>query len=114
MLCAELAPKVNWPRPESEFDVPNKGELRLPMGVPAFVWLKTFATNRESVSRYGLSSGRADAAAVRVGWAAGVLPPFAGCCAPSFAGAVGACARAGLAVTEPKPKVFATRRFTEK
>jgi len=37
LLCAALAPKVNCPNPESEFDVPNEGELKFPIGVPRFV-----------------------------------------------------------------------------
>src|SRR5205807_9809760 len=50
LLCAALAPKVNWLIPESEFDVPNKGEVRLPIGVPLFVRLKRFAANTLIVS----------------------------------------------------------------
>ena len=50
LLWAALAPKVNELLPDSEFDVPNRAEDRLPIGVPLFVWLRRFPTNKLIVS----------------------------------------------------------------
>lgn len=54
MLPNSTLPGLNPKPPASELEVPNSGELRLPMGVPAFVLLNRFVVCSENVRLYFL------------------------------------------------------------